>query len=670
MLRLIVSFAILAWVLPNTAFSQEKKLKVKFGKISDEEIAMQNYPAEPSAPAVILFDKGEFSHRLNSVESRFQFQFEKHIRIKIFKKEAYDRANVTIFHYSDEKITDLDAVCYNMENGKLVETPVRKEDVFLEKITPTLRLTKFTIPGVREGSIIEYHYVRTNVAMSIPEWTFQDLELPVIWSEYEASVPPIYDFTTTAQGEVPFTVKKVEERNTSANGIGYVSTEMRYVQENIPSLKSEPYVHCPEQYLSQIHFDLKMLYPASVEASGGAYKMQLVRGVGVPVQNNWEDVGKDILQAYDDMLSSNKQVESETAVRIAGKNTVAEQTAALYEYIGKNFQQASYSYIWHSQSLDDLMKNHKGSPIELNLLFINMLHRAGVAAYPVGISTQEHGHILPYRVSLLAFDRIITAVMNEDASMTLIDVSAWPTPLGWLPEEDLNDEGLVILSKTEANWAPLQNKTASRSAFLSDVAIAPDGKVSGTASFSETGYGAISTRVSLAKKDGATTVKEKFPDLFVEGEAKDVKFENVENWQESNVKGSFSFEANQLATVSGNKIYFNPSLGLGLKDNPFKNPDRKFDIELEAPITQVHSITIKIPPGYKVEEAPKSTKMTFGENALQFEYYTEMLPDAVKVNIRRIIKQPYVPVEHYADLQQFYGNIVSKLEEQVVLSKM
>ena len=62
--------------------------------------------------------------------------------------------------------------------------------------------------------------------------------------------------------------------------------------------------------------------------------------------------------------------------------------------------------------------------------------------------------------------------------------------------------------------------------------------------------------------------------------------------------------------------------------------------------------------------------MTFGENGLLFEYFAEATEESVKVTIRRSIRQPFIAVDFYADLQQFYGNIVSKLDEQVVLTKL
>jgi hypothetical protein len=338
--------------------------------------------------------------------------------------------------------------------------------------------------------------------------------------------------------------------------------------------------------------------------------------------------------------------------------------------VGKNYQTEGYEIIWMTEPLDKIVKNHKGSPSELNILLINLLRRTNLNAFPVAISTIENGPIYPYRVTLDVFDRILTGVENEDKTITIIDASAWPHPVGFLPEEDLNKEGLMMRTKDDVSWIPLQNKALVRSALQADLAFDAEGKLTGAMTFSETGYGAVNARTRVKEKDAATYVRERYPELFVEGSFSNLKIENLENWQEPNIKGTFDLEATGFANVSGNKIYLNPSLGFGWKENPFKNPERKFNIELGFPRTTVYSFTFAIPKGYKVEELPKSNKMTFGENGLLFEYFTEATDESVKLTIRRSIRQPFISVDFYADLQQFYGNIVSKLDEQVVLTKL
>ena len=83
--------------------AQIKEPKIKYGKVSDEEMAMTSYPADPAAPAVILFDKGVVTHRYNESQG-FLLEFEKHKRIKILKKEGYDMADLLIYYYKGQKI--------------------------------------------------------------------------------------------------------------------------------------------------------------------------------------------------------------------------------------------------------------------------------------------------------------------------------------------------------------------------------------------------------------------------------------------------------------------------------------------------------------------------------------------------------------------------------------
>ena len=93
------------------AQNDAKPLKVKFGKLSDEEIKMTKYDKDPDAPAVILFDKGE---------SDAGYGFTRHIRIKIFKKSAYEYANILIEYNKNDFVKGLKGACYNIEDGKVV----------------------------------------------------------------------------------------------------------------------------------------------------------------------------------------------------------------------------------------------------------------------------------------------------------------------------------------------------------------------------------------------------------------------------------------------------------------------------------------------------------------------------------------------------------------------
>lgn len=683
-LNLLLCLTFFAGALP----AQKKELKVKYGKISEEEMNMKSYANDPAAPAVVLFDKGRVSHRYVT-DRGFIFEYDRHTRIKIFSKEAYQLADIAIFYFESQKIGDLKAASYNLENGKIVETKIGKDNVFDEKLTRTRMVKKITIPAVREGSIIELRYTLTDEGSGIQDWAFQRQDIPVIWSEFEASVPTFIEFRKMSQGWEPFSLAEentktdhlnisfstrssglvVESKNVNAR-VEYNVNNMHFIQENLPALKPEQFVYSVRDYLSQINFDIRAIYETDLVPTGGDnYRLE---NRSFRERNlSWERLGIEMLEdVYGDIIKSEKYTEAEAKKCVAGLTTGAEQIAALYAYIGQNYQNSGRDYLWPSQKTDELVKNRKGTPTDLNLLFINMLRRAGLKAYPVMISTRDNGRVLSFRVTPDAFNRVIAAVEGADNQLTLIDATGWPHPPALLPEEDLNGEGLLMKEKEIPTWVPLQNKTTVRHAVMADLTLHPENGLAGVVTFSETGYGAAEARVKIRGKDALSFVQEKFKSLIADGRCSDLKVENVDQWQDENLKGTFQLETTAFTTVSGDKIYISPTLGFGIKENPFKNPERKFNIDLGTPDFTTLSFTVKIPPGYKVEELPKAAKMTFGENGLSFQYIAEATPEAIKIVIRQQIKNPYIPAEHYADLKQFFGDWAAKLEEQVVLTKI
>ena len=610
------------------ALGQKKELLTKYGKLSDQEMALTVYGNDPAAPAVVLFDKGHVTHRYID-NLGFVLEFERHVRIKIFHKAAYSLADVPIFFFNWQKVQDLKASSYNLEGGKLVETKLEKNNVFEERLTRSRMVKKMTIPAVREGSIIEYRYtVVDEGAVGIQDWMFQRVDVPTIWSEFEVSVPTFIQFRKMSQGWVPYSLAEEAQKKEIINinyverssgyvvsskaqniRVDYMTNTMHFIQENVPALKPEPFIGSLKDYLSQINFDIQAVYETSVVPSGQSYS--LVNNGFKERTNRWERLGEEMLEdAYNDILRSPKYTAEATAACVAGKT-----------------------------------------------------------ANPVMISTRQNGHISPFRVTTESVNRVIAAVETEANTQTLIDLAGWPNPLGLLPTEDLNGEGLSLKSKESIAWMPVQNKVPVRKSVIGDFTLEPATGLSGSVTFSESGYGAVVARSKIREKDLQTFVSEQFKELIADGSATDLQFENADNWQEAGVKGTFNLSTSAFINFSGDKIYLTPALGFGPKKNPFKNPERKFNIDLGVVNSQTYNFTFKIPAGYKAEEIPKSLKMAFGENALLFEYFTEVTPGQVKISIRQSIKKPVIAVDQYADLQQFFATLIAKMGEQVVLTK-
>ena len=84
------------------------------------------------------------------------------------------------------------------------KTQLETSGAFLEKRTPTVNVQKFTLPNVREGSVVEFAYTLTSdFLFNFQDWTFQR-DIPVRWSEYRVSIPAFYRYKIMYQGDAGF----------------------------------------------------------------------------------------------------------------------------------------------------------------------------------------------------------------------------------------------------------------------------------------------------------------------------------------------------------------------------------------------------------------------------------------------------------------------------------
>jgi len=113
--------------LPSLLLAQEK-LKLKFGKVALQDFEINSVLIDSSTNAVVLADMGKSVFIANPSDLTFSLIFTQKKRIKIINKNGFDAATVTIPLYvsnnKEEKLEDLDAFTYNIENGKVAQTKV------------------------------------------------------------------------------------------------------------------------------------------------------------------------------------------------------------------------------------------------------------------------------------------------------------------------------------------------------------------------------------------------------------------------------------------------------------------------------------------------------------------------------------------------------------------
>ncbi|UII28008.1 DUF3857 domain-containing protein [Fulvivirga maritima] len=177
------------------AFSQ--KSPEKFGDISVENLQMTTNPIDSSAGALIMFDYGA-----TSFDHNFEISMRNHVRIKIFNSSEFDRGTIKIPFGAKDRVEKFKAATYNLVDGKIVESKFSRRDAFIENVNDDVSQMRFSLPDIKEGSIIEYTYdVNYGSWGSLNTWYFQT-SIPVLYSEYVVSLPEYFDYKKVQTGFV------------------------------------------------------------------------------------------------------------------------------------------------------------------------------------------------------------------------------------------------------------------------------------------------------------------------------------------------------------------------------------------------------------------------------------------------------------------------------------
>jgi transglutaminase-like putative cysteine protease len=666
-----ILLTILCFVISCHSFAQ--KDPIKFGDIPMEDMKMSQYAPDSSASAVVLMDYGQSALRYNT-STGFILQFERNLRIKILKKEGLDWATISIPLYHDggdnEQLTQLKASTFNLENGKIVETKMKSDATFKEEVNEYLNNTKFTLPNVRQGSIIDIAYkITSDFVFNFQDWDFQRT-IPTRWSEYRTSIPEYYSYEKYLQGYVPVDIAEnssqpatitftyIDSKRDGGSGktgyeqLTYNEYKNRWVSKNVPAFKPEPYMTTYKDYVSRMNFELSsQKFPNS------------------PVKNymgTWEDINKLYYESthFGREITANGFLKKIVDDVTAGKSTPEAKIAAINLYVKQNVEWNGQSLKYTGKSLKAVLDEKKGSSAEVNLLLASMLDKAGFDVSGVLLSTRDHGFVRETTPVSTQFNYTVCLVRLGEKFL-LLDATDPFLATGVLPERCLNGRGLVI-SKTAHSWVSLIPTTRSRNVYNAEMTLDKEGDLVGKLKLDRTGYFASASRKNYISKGEAEYIK----DLSANGSWNLEKSEFVHAKDVSETfKELHEVKITDHITGSTDVIYLNPFLALQEKENPFKSPTRQYPVDFGSPMEKLYMCRFTIPDGFDVEELPKPLLLKLGENAGKYTYNITRSGNTLNLLSQLVINNSLFTQEEYADLREFYNVIVAKQAEQIVLKK-
>jgi len=644
-LILATFFLVFAWPL----FAQ--KSPAKFGEIPLEDMTMSSYEFDTSASAVVLLDYGEAYIQSSTLSA--SMTFERHVRIKILKQEGTQWANAIIPLYqigsSEEKVMQLKASTFNLENGKMIETKLSKEAIFQEKFNRNIIHQKFAFPDVKAGSVIEYSYkIFSDFVTNFPNWQFQR-EIPIRLSEYWAIIPEFFVFEKYIQGYVPLSGYEVKSMNYS----GYKANGYHHIAKNVPAFKAEPYMTSDTDYISKINFALSHIQFPN-------YPVQEIMG-------SWKKLNELLLEDEDfyGVIKGSGFLKKTVEEVLDGLIQPLDKITAIHSYVKNTIEWDGYRD-FYAGNLKKVVELRKGSSGDINLLLASMLVKAGFEVDLVLLSTRDHGFIRQQYPMMRQFNYVVVRLLLDDKTM-LIDATEKQLPVDVIPERCLNGQGLVI-SKDRHGWIPIESKIKAKTTINAVMELDDSGDVNSKLELTYHGYDAHKMRKQFSSKGEDIFVKDFFASN--QWEPGKIKFENVADVTLP-AKGTYEFEIPDYAFVANEKIYLSPFLTGQVEMNPYKTETREYPVDYGTLIEQVYLCKIKLPEGYVLEEAPESRILTLPENAARYIYNVSYLPDAKVISITSSfqINRNIFLQQDYPNLREFYNQVVAKQAEQIVLKK-
>jgi len=613
------------------------------------------------ANAVVLDEIGKSRFFVDDHEGRLYIEHEYNVRILIRNKEGFKKANFTIPTYKDdsnkEYLSNIVANTYNLQDGRITTTPLGKNSIFKENHSKYTNLTKFTLPNIQEGSIIQVSYIlKSPHIFNFKNWDFQD-DIPKVNSTYIAYVPANYSYHVALRGPLKLTDQKAEALRECIvmGGRRFDCSKMTYMMRNIPAFVEEDFMTAPSNFLSAIHFELSEVYTLS--------------GSKQSYTKKWSDVDRELLsdKKFGGQLKKDELFKDALPTIAPASLPPLARAKLIYDYIKSNIKWNKYYGKYSEEGIKNALEKRTGNIGDINLGLIAALNAAQIDTYPVILSTRDNG--LPNKLfPVLSNFNYVIAKTTIDGVDYLLDASEDLLPFGALPLRCMNEEGRVIHSKKSSDWTPIKSLLRINKSASVEGELTAEGVLKGTLYITSSEMEAFNKRIEIGKYNSIAEyvekMEEKTPNLTILNH----QIKGIEELENS------LLEVYEIAyklyddSISGSYA-FNPNFMFRLSKNPFNLTDRTYPVDLGFARVDNYTCKIKLPAGYHLKERPKNIALTLPDGAAKFKFSGQLQGDQFHFEQQLNLTKPVYDVEEYFHLKELMSRIIQQQKIDYHFSK-
>jgi hypothetical protein len=625
------SFLLLLIFFFNINYSNAEDIKkIKYGKVTMEELQMTRYDQDTSADAVVLYQYAEFDP--------LQFKFYQHIRIKVLKKSGTSTASMI---FNDKLKYAIKGCTYNLENGEIVKTKLVGESVFEERVVGDIFRTRIAMPNVKVGSVFEISVGQDGIPFAY---------------EIQRNIPIIYGAIYFPQSP------NVDIRINEIGYLGYAfKGDNKWIIKDLPSFVNEPFITSENDFRVRMDFELLSFKIVNIYN----YNVTLFASFAA----NWKDVTKlflanqyfgikidDFSFHFDKLADSLKSISSNEDELV--KN--------VYEVI-KKIKWNGLETCFTSQFLKKSYELKQGNSADINLNLVVLLKKVGLKSYPVLFSTRSHGRISKFSPTVVKFNYVLAAV-DLSSGTKYLDATNEFYPY------DLASETVscclghpVNYGKPECSVFIEPIKKHKKTSF-SNFNIDSTGIITGTISIKRYDYNAVDFKNKLKSKPDHDSYISEFEANNSGWHITDYAFNNLDNPYKEFVD---EYKVNFGSSLGINELLiFNPLSFVFDNQNPFQKDKRYLPISFPYLTEYSSVVSISLPSNYQVSQLPKDIDISNNSKSARYTYQVVNNGTSITISTSFLINKLKYETYEYPSLRGLYELMLKKQNESIVLKKI
>jgi hypothetical protein len=581
--------------------------------------------------------------------------------VKILRQEGRDYARPRVFFSKDGKLDSFhvwsigpDGHRYAMKDNEYVDVGL---DMSGEGILYNdERMRAASPPGADPGGIIAWESVtQVPTYMSEDWWDFQD-DIPTARTTFEIDLPSGWH-----QRAVWSRHEAVQPTETTPN---HFSWEL----DNVPAVDLSNVSLAPSWYA--LAGWMSVHYSADPIPDGGALWAQIgnwYEGLASPQSEGGTDISSEArsVATGDDFMTKLEKV--------------ADFMQQQIRYVGIEVGIGG----WKPHSAEEIFQNRYGDCKDKATLMIAMLDAVGIRSTWVAVDDRR-GVVNPEAPSIRG-DHMIMAIQippgyqnpllqavvtaKTGQRYLIFDPTNQWVPIGQIPDYEQGSYGLLVAgTDSQVIQLPVLNPGVEATDETASFQLAADGTLTGDVTVDRTGALAWLLRAKLSmdsNKDQRQMIEQSLQrDLstFTLGT------ESAENILalEKPLELHYQVTAPLYAKQAGNLLLVRPRV-LGTDSWSLIDKPRKYPISFAGPGTWKDDFSVKLPPGYTVDDVPDPVNVDTGFAT----YHSEVKKEGNVLHYERelVLKQVTLPPADFAELMKLNAAITTDENSDAVLRK-